>query len=105
MNYVNVDIISFFNFIMFSTIIVSAPFMLAVAITYLVIEVGWIGILAPIIFLFGVFVQQKMFKLGFIMRKNQLFWSDKRSKCVSEYFTGIRVIKYYGWEDLVKTKI
>ena len=84
---------------------VSAPFMLAAAVVLLVIEVGWIGAAAPIIFLLGILVQRKLFKIGHVMRKDQLLWSDKRSKCVSEYFTGIRVIKYYGWEDLVKTKI
>ena len=83
MNYINVDIISFYNFIMFSTIIVSAPFMLAVAIVMLVIEVGWVGIAAPVIFLIATVIQQKLFKRGFLMRKNQLTWSDKRSKCVS----------------------
>ena len=105
MNYVNVDIMAFYNFIMYSTIIVSAPFMLAAAVVLLVIQVGWIGATAPIIFFFGILIQQKLFKMGYILRKDQLFWSDKRSKCVSEYFSGIRVIKYYGWEDLVKTKI
>lgn len=35
------------------------------------------------------------------MRKDQLFWSDKRSKSVNEYFSGIRIIKYYGWEQMV----
>lgn len=39
------------------------------------------------------------------MRKDQLFWSDKRSKCVNEYFSGIRIIKYYGWEELIADKI
>ena len=26
---------------------------------------------------------------------------DKRSKCINEYFSGIRIIKYYGWENFV----
>jgi hypothetical protein len=42
---------------------------------------------------------------AFALRKDQLHWSDKRSKCVNEYFTGIRIIKYYGWEDIVTNKI
>lgn len=34
-----------------------------------------------------------------------MFWTDKRTKCVNEYFSGIRIIKYYGWEQLVFDKI
>ena len=83
MNYINVDIVSFFNFIMYSTIMVSAPIMLSAAIVLLVIEVGWIGATAPVIFFFGILIQQKLFKMGYLMRKDQLFWSDKRSKCVN----------------------
>lgn len=39
------------------------------------------------------------------MRKDQLIFSDQRSKCISEYFSGIKIIKYYGWEKIVQTKI
>ena len=105
MNNINVDIMAFYYFIMMSTFLFSAPFMIGTAIVMLILEVGWIGVVAPILFFFGMAVQQKLFKQGFQMRKDQLFWSDKRSKCVNEYFSGIRVIKYYGWEDLVADKI
>jgi hypothetical protein len=45
--------------------------------------VGWIGLAAPLLFFMGMGVQQKLMKKGFEMRKDQLFWSDKRSKCVN----------------------
>jgi ABC-type bacteriocin/lantibiotic exporter with double-glycine peptidase domain len=50
-------------------------------------------------------LQNKITKKGFQLRKDQLFWTDKRTKCVNEYFSGIRIIKYYGWEKLVADKI
>jgi ABC-type multidrug transport system fused ATPase/permease subunit len=105
MNYINVDTMSFYFFIMMSTFLFSAPFMILTAIVLLIIEVGWIGIAAPILFAGGMFVQQKVMKKGFQLRKDSLFWTDKRSKAVNEYFSGIRIIKYYGWEKLVSEKI
>lgn len=50
---------------MMSTFLFSAPFMILTAIIMLVIEVGWIGLVAPIIFAIGMFVQQKIMKKGF----------------------------------------
>ena len=105
MNYINVDVVSFFDFIMYSTILVSGPFMILAAVVLLVIEVGWIGMAAPAIFLIGLLIQQRLFKKGYLLRKDQLLWADKRSKCINEYFSGIRIIKYYGWEELVTMEI
>lgn len=97
MNNVNVDAMAFYYFIMMSTFLFSAPAMITVAIIMLILEVGWIGVVAPILFFLGMAFQQKIMKKGFEMRKDQLYWSDRRSKCVNEYFSGIRIIKYYGW--------
>jgi ABC-type multidrug transport system fused ATPase/permease subunit len=105
MNYINVDTMSFYYFIMMSTFLFSAPFMILSGVVLLIIEVGWIGFVAPIMFIIGMYAQQKIMKKGFQLRKDSLFWTDKRSKAVNEYFTGIRIIKYYGWEKLVSSKI
>lgn len=32
-----------------------------------------------------------------IIKTNQ----DKRSKSIFEFFTGIKIIKYYAWEEMV----
>lgn len=105
MNHINVDIMSFYFFIMMSTFVFSAPIMIITAIVMLILEIGWIGLIAPVMFGVGMFFQQKLTKKGFELRKDQLFWTDKRTKCVNEYFSGIRIIKYYGWEKLVSEKI
>jgi ABC-type multidrug transport system fused ATPase/permease subunit len=105
MTHINVDIMAFYYFIMMSTFVFSAPLMIVTAMVLLVVEVGWIGLVAPILFGFGMVVQNKITKKGFQLRKDQLFWTDKRTKCVNEYFSGIRIIKYYGWEQLVADKI
>ncbi len=97
MNYINVDVMSFYYFIMMSTFLFSAPIMIGIAIVLLILEVGWIGLVAPVVFAVGLFFQNKLMSKGLALRKDQLYWSDRRSKCVNEYFSGIRIIKYYGW--------
>lgn len=83
MNYINVDVMSFYYFIMMSSFLFSAPIMIIIAIVLLIVEVGWIGLVAPVIFTIGLFLQQILMKKGFALRKDQLYWSDKRSKCVN----------------------
>lgn len=83
MNYINVDTMSFYYFIMMGTFLFSAPFMILTAIVLLIIEVGWIGFVAPVTFFIGMFLQQKIMKKGFQLRKESLFWTDKRSKAVN----------------------
>lgn len=34
-----------------------------------------------------------------------MIWKDKRAKAVEEYFSGIKIIKYYAWEKYVFSKI
>lgn len=83
MNYINVDTMSFYYFIMMSTFLFSAPFMILTAIVLLILEVGWIGLVAPVFFAFGMVIQNKIMKVGFQLRKDSLFWTDKRSKAVN----------------------
>lgn len=64
MNHVNVDVMSFVYFIMMSTFLFSAPFMILGAIILLILQVGWIGFVAPLLFFIGMFMQQKIMKKG-----------------------------------------
>lgn len=38
-------------------------------------------------------------------RNNLLIWKDKRSKMITEFINGLRIIKYYGWEMMVVDNI
>jgi ATP-binding cassette, subfamily C (CFTR/MRP), member 1 len=38
-------------------------------------------------------------------RKEVLAFADKRAKSMAEFIGGIRIIKYYGWENMVLDKI
>jgi ABC-type transport system involved in cytochrome bd biosynthesis fused ATPase/permease subunit len=83
MTHINVDIMAFYYFIMMSTFMFSAPMMIITAMVLLVIQVGWIGLVTPIIFGVGMYFQNIITKKGFELRKDQLFWTDKRTKCVN----------------------
>jgi len=39
------------------------------------------------------------------IRKNQLVYTDKRSKLLVDYLNGIRLIKFYGWEKMCLREI
>lgn len=97
MNNISVDVASFNLFLTTGTFVLSAPVMILGGIFMLILEVGWIGLVAPFMFFIGMAIQQIFMTKGFELRKDQLLWSDKRSKYVNEYFSGIRIIKYYGW--------
>lgn len=83
MNYINVDVQAVNMAIQMSNFLFTTPVMVIVAIVLIIREVGWIGLSAPIIMFIGVYGQQKLMKIAFGMRKDQLFWTDKRSKCVT----------------------
>ena len=97
MTHINVDVMSLEYLIYISSFAFSALTMILVAIVFLIIEVGWIGLIAPFLFILGMVAQNKISAKGFQLRRDQLLWTDKRAKAVNEYFSGIRIIKYYGW--------
>ena len=37
--------------------------------------------------------------------KKKMLEGDERNKAVNEYFSGIKIIKYYSWENFVKKSI
>lgn len=65
MNNINIDVMSFYFFVMMSTFVFSAPVMIVAAIVMLVLEVGWIGLSAPLLFFIGMAIQQKLMTKGF----------------------------------------
>lgn len=65
MTHINVDIMSFYYFIMMGTFVFSAPLMIITAMILLILEVGWIGLAAPLLFGIGMVLQNKITKKGF----------------------------------------
>lgn len=72
----------------------------------LIIEVGYSalvagGVIAGLAVIFQYFITSK---IG-IARRQQLRYTDERTKATNEVLQGIRVIKYYAWEDAMAKRI
>lgn len=65
MNNVSVDVMSFYSFVVMNGFLFTSPAMILVAIVMLIMEVGWIGLLTPIVFFFGMIAQQKLLNKGY----------------------------------------
>ncbi|KAL4440937.1 hypothetical protein ABPG74_009350 [Tetrahymena malaccensis] len=105
MNLISVDSQAVFQLIMLGTFLVSSPIMVVVSMALIIVQIGPIGLVAPVFFIFGTFLQKKINAAAFALRKVLLTFTDKRSKSVNEFFEGIRIIKYYAWEDMVSERI
>jgi ABC-type nickel/cobalt efflux system permease component RcnA len=64
MNHINVDVNAIILFIVMNGFLFSAPAMIFVAIIMLIMEVGWIGFAAPLLFAIGMIFQQKLLSKG-----------------------------------------
>ena len=69
--------------------------MVIVSIILLTLEVGWIGLLAPVIFLLVFYLSRILYNITYSIRKKVLTYKDERTKYVTEFFNGIRVIKVH----------
>ncbi|KAL4488821.1 hypothetical protein ABPG72_016474 [Tetrahymena utriculariae] len=105
MNLISVDSQAVFQLIMLGTFLISSPIMVVVSMALIIVQIGPIGLVAPVFFIFGAFLQKKINAAAFAIRKILLTFTDKRSKSVNEFFEGIRIIKYYAWEDMVSERI
>ena len=86
-------------------ILIFAPIQIAVCLALIYLRVGnatWVGVgfmlaLMPI----NVFIVGSVKKI----RKLKLNLTDSRVKLLNEIFSGIRVIKFYAWEDSLQLKV
>ena len=65
LNFINVDVGSFLQFVALSPYLFIGPLMIVIAIILLVIEVGWLGFVVPLVFLLGTYWQEKLLNKGF----------------------------------------
>lgn len=69
MNGVNIDTMSFYSLVLSSNFFFISPAMTIGAIIILFIQVGWIGIVAPLLFCIGIAIQQKLMAKGLGIRR------------------------------------
>ncbi|KRX00810.1 P-loop containing nucleoside triphosphate hydrolase [Pseudocohnilembus persalinus] len=105
MNFLTVDRQQLVQLAQMSTIMFSSPFMIVISLVLICVELGWWGLMTPVFYVGSVIFQGKIQRYIFVVRKNILYWKDKRSKTVNEFFSGIRIVKYYAWEEVVRKRI
>jgi hypothetical protein len=65
MNYINVDIQSFQYFLELSVHMIGAPLLIILSFIFIILQIGWIGYFTPIIFLIGLYFQNKFLKQSY----------------------------------------
>ena len=105
MNLVNVDANTIYGFTQMMLFLFNAPIIITVAIVLIILEIGWIGLIGPGMLLLGMIVQNVIQSYAFKYRKQSLTYTDSRTKALNEFFSGIKIIKYYAWESVVFDKI
>lgn len=93
------------NLMFFAGMISFAPAQIAVALALIYQQVGnatWVG-LAFMIVLFP--VNGLIFGLMTSIRKKKVIVTDSRVKMMNEILGGIRIIKFYAWEDAFRDKV
>ena len=56
MNLITVDTNAIFGLTMMGTFLMSSPIMIVVSIVLITVEIGYIGLVTPIVFIFGAFL-------------------------------------------------
>jgi len=90
---------------MFSHFVFTAPISIIIAIILIILEVGAVGLIGLAVIVIGFIFNAAISKLLVGYRTRFLKFSDRRAKAMSEYISGIKIIKYYGWEKMVLNKI
>ncbi|KRX01143.1 P-loop containing nucleoside triphosphate hydrolase [Pseudocohnilembus persalinus] len=105
MNIVTVDQQMFYYMGLLSSYLMAGPFMIIISMVLICVEIGYWGLITPFLFIVSFSLQGKMNRLTYTVRQKIMLFKDKRAKAVIEFFQGIRIIKYYGWENVVDKKI
>lgn len=105
MNLINIDVNAIYMYLQMSFFLVSSPIILVISIVLIIIEVQWAGAIGIFILFIGFYIQAKTQNVVLKYRKEMLKYTDQRSKAINEFISGIKIIKYYGWEKLVISRI
>ncbi len=76
-----------------SAFLITSPVMICISLILICVEVGVIGLITPVFFVLAAMFNNKITSYAFMLRRNLLLFTDQRSKAVTEYFTGIKIIK------------
>ena len=90
-------------FIMFQ--LWTSPILVTGYMIILMSEVGWLGLIAPVLLVILIFTQVQTNKKLAALDKQRKKVADQRSKRISEMVMGIKLIKFNAWEEIVDERI
>ena len=85
--------------------IVIAPFTIMAGTYQLYNEIGFLGIIAPLVIVLTLITQSFRMKQVKGLEKENSKLADKKSKIINAYISGMKILKYYGWETISEEKI
>ncbi|KAJ3020955.1 UNVERIFIED_CONTAM: hypothetical protein HDU68_009889 [Siphonaria sp. JEL0065] len=77
----------------------TAPFNLSLMIGFLIYQLGWPALIGIALLVCLIPIQYQLFKVMMGIRRLVAPVTDKRVKVIQEMLQGIRLIKYFAWED------
>lgn len=89
----------------FSQVLFVTPFVLIGVTVYLILQFNLIAFLIPGVFFLVTIIQLLLTKISAPALKSKKELSDKRAKYITEVITGIKNIKFQGWEAEVLKKV
>ena len=101
----NVDTYSVYMMFLFMNILTTSPTLVFLGITLICNEIGLLGLLSPAIFIAGFILQMVVHKKSIKIRTKMSKFTDERAKTLVELIKGFKIIKYYGWENVMNEKI
>ncbi|KAI0303610.1 ABC transporter [Multifurca ochricompacta] len=77
----------------------SAPIQMAICLALLLANLGPSALAGFAVFIFLSPIQGKIMKSLFQIRRKTMEWTDKRAKLLQELLGGMKLIKFFAWED------
>ncbi|CUA69652.1 ABC transporter C family member 12 [Rhizoctonia solani] len=83
----------------------TAPIQMIICLIILLVNLGWSALTGFAFFVLMTPIQTMVMKRQFSMRKRSMLWTDKRAKLLQELLGGMRIIKFFAWENPYLEKI
>jgi ABC-type multidrug transport system fused ATPase/permease subunit len=83
----------------------TAPVQLIICLALLLVNLGPSALAGFAIFVIVIPIQARLMRLMLRFRQKTMIFTDKRAKLLQELFSGIKIIKFFAWEDPYLSKI
>ena len=104
-NYISTDVSRIDFACQFFHIGWTAPIQLVICLVILLANLGSSALTGFAIFLIMTPIQIRLMRLMLLFRQKTMVFTDKRAKLLQELLSGIKIIKFFAWEDPYLAKI